>query len=206
MFVTTEYSLRLSILGFLSFCFRFVLFGLLEEFYVELNKLIDPIRCVPTHRIPEPIPQKSKAMFTLYRIRCVQTHRIPEPIPQKSKAMFTLYRIRCVQAHRIPEPIPQKSKAMFTLYRIRCVQMHRIPEPIPQKSKEIFTLYRIALQPARKPYQIRLRFTLKDGEFGVISVTEPPRRSPKWRITYQIGVHTIPDRFQCLHENLSGIV
>ena len=156
MFVTTKYSLRLSILGFLSFCFRFVLFGLLEEFYVELNKLIDPIRCVPTHRIPE--------------------------------------------------PIPQKSKAMFTLYRIRCVQMHRIPEPIPQKSKEIFTLYRIALQPARKPYQIGLRFALKDGEFGVISLTEPPRRSPKWRITYQIGVHTIPDRFQCLHENLSGIV
>ena len=156
MFVTTKYSLRLSILGFLSFCFRFVLFGLLEEFYVELNKLIDPIRCVPTHRIPE--------------------------------------------------PIPQKSKAMFTLYRIRCVQMHRIPEPIPQKSKEIFTLYRIALQPARKPYQIGLRFALKDGEFGVISLTELPRRSLKWRVTYQIGVHTIPDRFQCLHENLSGIL
>ena len=156
MFVTTKYSLRLSILGFLSFCFRFVLFGLLEEFYVELNKLIDPIRCVPTHRIPE--------------------------------------------------PIPQKSKAMFTLYRIRCVQMHRIPEPIPQKSKEIFTLYRIALQPARKPYQIGLPFALKDGEFGVISLTELPRRSLKWRVTYQIGVHTIPDRFQCLHENLSGIL
>ena len=156
MFVTTKYSLRLSILGFLSFCFRFVLFGLLEEFYVELNKLIDPIRCVPTHRIPEPVPQKSKAMFTLYRMRCVQTHRIPEPIPQKSK--------------------------------------------------EIFTLCRIALQPARKPYQIGLRFALKDGEFGVISVTELPRRSLKWRVTYQIGVHTIPDRFQCLHENLSGIL
>ena len=181
MFVTTKYSLRLSILGFLSFCFRFVLFGLLEEFYVELNKLIDPIRCVPTYRIPEPIPQKSKAMFALYRMRCGQTHRIPEPIPQKSKAMFTLYRIRCVQTHRIPEPIPQKSK-------------------------EIFTLYRIALQPARKPYQIGLRFALKDGEFGVISVTELPRRSLKWRVTYQIGVHTIPDRFQCLHENLSGIL
>ena len=33
-----------------------------------------------------------------------------------------------------------------------------------------------------------------------------PRRSLKWRVTYRIGVHTIPDRFTCRHEKLSGIL
>ena len=30
-----------------------------------------------------------------------------------------------------------------------------------------------------------------------------PRRSLKWKVTYRIGVHTIPDRFSRRHENLS---
>ena len=32
------------------------------------------------------------------------------------------------------------------------------------------------------------------------------RRSLKRRVTYQIGVHTLPDSFLCLHEKLSSIV
>ena len=32
------------------------------------------------------------------------------------------------------------------------------------------------------------------------------RRSLKWRVTYRMGVHTIPDCFKCRHEKLSAIV
>ena len=38
--------------------------------------------------------------------------------------------------------------------------------------KAMFTLYRIAFAPARKPYQILLLFTQKNGDLGVVSVME----------------------------------
>ena len=32
------------------------------------------------------------------------------------------------------------------------------------------------------------------------------RRSLKWRVSYRICVHTIPDRFSCRHEELPGMM
>ena len=66
----------------------------------------------------------------------------------------------------------------------------------------MFTLYRwyrIAFAPKRKPFQIGLLFTHKNGDFGAISVTERSWafRSLKWRVTYRTGVHTIADSFSC---------
>ena len=61
----------------------------------------------------------------------------------------------------------------------------------------MFTLYHIAFAPARKPYQIGLLFTQKNGDLGVVSVMERSCSRPiverKWRVTYRIGVHTITD-------------
>ena len=49
--------------------------------------------------------------------------------------------------------------------------------------------------PARKSYRIGLLFTHKRGDFAAISLTEKaaPRRSLKRRVTYWIGIYTIPD-------------
>ena len=72
----------------------------------------------------------------------------------------------------------------------------------------MISLSRIAFTPARKPYQIGLRLTDKNGDFGAISVQRSeivPRRSLKRRVTYQIVVHTIKDSLSCWHEQL-GIV
>ena len=58
----------------------------------------------------------------------------------------------------------------------------------------MFALYQIAFAPIRKPYWIGLLFTHEKGDFGAISVTERSFPAPisKWRVTYRIGVHTIP--------------
>ena len=64
----------------------------------------------------------------------------------------------------------------------------------------MFALYWIAFAPARKLYRtLGVLFTHNNRDFGAISVTErgcaAPRQSLKWRVTYQKGVHTIPDSF-----------
>ena len=50
------------------------------------------------------------------------------------------------------------------------------------------SLYRVAHTPAQKPYRIGPLFTLKNDNFGAISVTEAaPWQSRKCSITYWIG-------------------
>ena len=58
----------------------------------------------------------------------------------------------------------------------------------------MFTLYGIAFAPARIPYQTGLLFTYRDGDFGVISVTELSCASP----ISEVDSH-ISDR--CAHYN-----
>ena len=47
--------------------------------------------------------------------------------------------------------------------------------------------------------RIKLLITHKNGDFGAISVTErsAPRRSLKYRDSYRISVHTLPENFLC---------
>ena len=62
----------------------------------------------------------------------------------------------------------------------------------------IFSLYQIAFAPLRKLCWI----WHKKGDFGAISLTERSCAAPilKWRVTYWVGVHTLPDSFSCRHE------
>ena len=54
----------------------------------------------------------------------------------------------------------------------------------------MFKPYRIAFVLARRPHRTGHPFTHKNGDFGAIFVTKWSR-SPEWRVTYWIGVHTI---------------
>ena len=53
-------------------------------------------------------------------------------------------------------------RLIFTIWSESLAQVNLI--------KATFTLYRIAFAPARKPYQIGLLFTQKNGDLGVVSV------------------------------------
>ena len=78
-----------------------------------------------------------------------------------------------------------------------------------QTTWSVFTLYRIVFSRARESYRMGYQFTNKNGDFGAISVQRReavPRRTLKWKVTYRIDVHTIPDGFSCRHQSLSGIV
>ena len=59
----------------------------------------------------------------------------------------------------------------------------------PKDFPALSTLNRIAFAPAPKSYRVRLLFTLKNDDFGAISLTsgEAPRRSGKWTVTYRSG-------------------
>ena len=85
-----------------------------------------------------------------------------------------------------------------TVFAVRDVQS-AVQEDLSLITQTMFTPYRKAFAPARKPYRIGLPFTHKNGDLSEISVREPvaPRRSLKWRVTYRIGVHTIPCRHVC---------
>ena len=65
--------------------------------------------------------------------------------------------------------------------------------------KPIFTLSRIAFTPAQKPYRRGPLFTNNNGDLGAFSVMErscAPLISKVEPVTYQIGVHTIPESFR----------
>ena len=72
----------------------------------------------------------------------------------------------------------------------KCREYLRFHRPV---IKVMSILHRRAFLPTWKPCRIRLLFTHKNGNFGAISVTE--RKSLKWTVTHQIGVHAIPDSF-----------
>ena len=57
------------------------------------------------------------------------------------------------------------------------------------------SLHRKAFAPAQNPYRVELLFTHMNGDFGAISVTERSSAMPisKWKGTYEISVHTIPE-------------
>ena len=61
-----------------------------------------------------------------------------------------------------------KLKTSFK-FRNDMVNMQRL---LFNKSKAMFTLWRMAFAPAKKQYRIGLLFSHKNGDFGVISVTE----------------------------------
>ena len=70
----------------------------------------------------------------------------------------------------------------------------------PDLVKIVFTLYRISFAPARKPHRIGLLFTLKNGDFGAISVTEGSCAA-----TLSIEERHISDRFcTTLWYNVNG--
>ena len=51
-------------------------------------------------------------------------------------------------------------------------------------------------------YHIQLLFTHMNGDFSAIWGSDAAsRQSLQWRVTYQIGVHTILHSFLCPHEN-----
>ena len=61
--------------------------------------------------------------------------------------------------------------------------------------------------PARKSYRIGHLFTHENGDLGAISVTERSCAALVSKVTYRIGVHTIPDdsTFSLPHEKQSRV-
>ena len=61
--------------------------------------------------------------------------------------------------------------------------------------------------PARKLYRIGHLFTHENGDLGAISVTERSCAALVSKVTYRIGVHTIPDdsTFSLPHEKQSRV-
>ena len=62
--------------------------------------------------------------------------------------------------------------------------------------------FTVAFASIQKPFRIGLLFTHKNGDFGAISVTARSFHAPisKWKVTYRIGVHTIPHGLSCRHK------
>ena len=77
-----------------------------------------------------------------------------------------------------------------------CVRIRRI-----KQTEVMFTPCWIAFTPARKQYRI-----YKASLSHITMVISMLRLSLKWRVTYWIGVHTIPNSFSCWREKISSIL
>ena len=90
-------------------------------------------------------------------------------------------------------------RLIFTIWSKSLAQVNLI--------KAMFTLYRIAFAPARKPYQILLLFTQKNGDLGVVSVMERSCSGPIAKVERHISDRCSYYnwyRYSCRQEKLSG--
>ena len=81
---------------------------------------------------------------------------------------------------------------IFPLFQEICIASSRLSEKVT---------------PARKSYRIGHLFTHENGDLGAISVTERSCAALVSKVTYRIGVHTIPDNstFLLPHEKQSRV-
>ena len=95
-----------------------------------------------------------------------------------------------------PSPRPLPLPRPFISDSHVCVSVRRI-----KQTEVMFTPCWIAFTPARKQYRI-----YKASLSHITMVISMLRLSLKWRVTYWIGVHTIPNSFSCWREKISSIL